>query len=133
MATASTPDFGSDISCIADIDASFAVVTGPTALAQAIARRLTTPRGALPYAPDYGTDVRLWLNDSFTTAQAGALQAAIEQEVEQDERVLSASAFASYDSTAQALAVSLQLDTAEGPFGLVLSISATTVQILEAT
>ena len=63
-----TVDLGTDISTPAalDIDPSFATVSGATCLAQALARRLVTPRGTLLDDAGYGTDLRSYLNDSRT-------------------------------------------------------------------
>ena len=41
-----------------DLDPYFRVVTGRTAVAQALLRRLVTPRGGLLGEPLYGLDVR---------------------------------------------------------------------------
>jgi phage baseplate assembly protein W len=49
---------GIDISATAELNAAFSLVSGRRALAEACIRRLTTPRGGLFYAPNYGTDVR---------------------------------------------------------------------------
>src|SRR5690349_16156686 len=91
-------DFGSDISGFPDLDPTFSLVSGTTALAQAIARRLESPRGSLWYAPDYGTDVRGRLNDAFTASGLHALQSDIEAECEKDERIRHASATVTLDS-----------------------------------
>src|SRR5690606_6969920 len=48
-----------------DLDPSFGLVSGRRALAQAILARLDTPQGALWYDPDYGRDLKRWLNESF--------------------------------------------------------------------
>jgi hypothetical protein len=67
-------DYGTDISCYPDIDASFGVVSGFT-LIEDLARRLETPRGGLFYDSNYGTDVRGWVNAAGTPAQIATLKA----------------------------------------------------------
>lgn len=56
------PDYGTDLSCVVDLDAGLAEVTGNTLLAQALARRLITPRGGLLDDPNYGYDLTQFLN-----------------------------------------------------------------------
>jgi hypothetical protein len=70
--------YGSDFSGIDDLDAFMSVLEGgdneTVALMQALARRVTTQRYALFYAPTYGTDVRTYLADiEDPTVVAGAL------------------------------------------------------------
>ena len=65
-----------------DWDASFtligqAVGSGTVLLGQALANRLSTTQGTLRYAPQYGEDVRSYLNDAWTPAIAAARQQAI--------------------------------------------------------
>jgi hypothetical protein len=78
---------GVDVSCYPDLDPLGTLVSGNTALAQAIARRLTTPRGGLFYDTNYGTDLRLYLNEGMTNEAQSRIKAAIESECAKDERV----------------------------------------------
>ena len=64
-------DIGTDLYCISDLDPAGRTVSGPEALAQAIARRLQTPRGALAAIgddPDYGLDLRDYVGDDVGAA-----------------------------------------------------------------
>ncbi len=59
-------DFVVDVSTFPDLDSSFTLITGRRVIAEAILRRLLTPRGGLAYDPDFGLDVRGWLNEDCT-------------------------------------------------------------------
>lgn len=125
-------DYGQDVSTFPDLDPGFAAPTGPRVVAESIARRLTTPRGALFWAPDDGFDVRELLNESVTSAKLSQWTRALEQECEKDERVLSASITLTYDSTGMALQIAASLDTADGPFVLVMVVTSVQLTILDA-
>lgn len=123
-------DFGTDILALDDLDPSFALVSGEAMLARAIARRLTTPRGGLFCDPDYGYDVRALLLDGLTPAKLASAQASIAAEVEKDERVAGATVTFTQDTTAERLTISIELETDEGPFDLVLSVDALSAELL---
>jgi phage baseplate assembly protein W len=116
-------DFGLDVSTFPDLDPNFTSISGTRVVAESLARRLTTPRGALPFFPDYGTDVRSWLNESVTQDRIATWQRAIEAECLKEERVLSAKASVLFDFQAQNLAVTVSAVTADGPFKLNLSVN----------
>lgn len=120
---------GTSISCITDLDQNFALVSGRTALGQAVARRLITPRGRLLNDPDYGFDLRQYLNDDLGPGDPARIASGIEQEALKDERVLTASAQVTLMAGVMTVAIALQ--DAAGPFTLVLAVSAVTVSILK--
>lgn len=118
-------DYGSDIACSTDIEPSLSVVSGTTCLAQALTRRLQTPPGGLFYDPDYGTDLRAFLNggrDSY------AIEHAAEVECLKDERVQHVSASVAFEGDTARL--SLFIVGGDGPFVLVLAVSSMTVELL---
>lgn len=82
-------DYGIDVSTIPDLDPVFALVSGREALIQALWRRIQTPKGALPFNPDDGLDVRDWLHEGRTPTQLFRLRSSVEAELLKDERVLS--------------------------------------------
>jgi phage baseplate assembly protein W len=123
-------DFGIDTSSFPDLDPSFSALTDQRVVAEALTRRLTTPRGALPFYPDYGTDVRGWLNESVTQARLSEWRRAVQRECEKDERVASADASLAYNQQSQTLSISVAGTTADGPFALVLSVTSVTVTLL---
>lgn len=113
-----------------DLDPSFALVSGRRALLQAILARLDTAQGSLFYDSDYGRDLKRWLNESFRPSDAFRVQSEVEAECLKDERVHDASATVTFEPQADRLRVALSLVDAEGPFELVLSVSAISVEVL---
>lgn len=125
-------DFGSDISTFPDFDADFRPLEGARAVGEAVARRLMTERGALPFDPEYGTDIRRALNESLTPGAVAALQASIAAEAEKDERVERAEASVTLLHASSTLLVALKLTTSAGPFDLVLRVSQLSIDLLAA-
>jgi phage baseplate assembly protein W len=125
-------DFGTDISCVTDLADDGRTVTGRMVVAEAIARRLITPRGRLIDDPDYGYDLTAFINDDLTPAALAGLRSSTEQECLKDERVQGAEVEAELDAFGL-LTVSVDLETADGPFSLVLAVSATTIAIISVT
>jgi phage baseplate assembly protein W len=123
-------DFGVDIFSVDDLDGGFELVTGTKALGQAIARRLGTPRGGLFYDRTYGYDLRAFLNADLDDVDIFAIAAATEAECERDERVQRATATVSLNTSTQRLRVAVELETAVGPFKLVLDVSSVTIELL---
>lgn len=122
-------DFGVDISALPDLD--FRLKSGLPNLAEAIARRYITPRGALWYAPGYGLDLRRYLNEAMTPELLEEMRILVEQEAEKDPRVLLAEARVALEP-GHRVRVALRLETDEGPFDLVLSVDRVSVEVLNA-
>lgn len=117
---------------ILDLDPAFGLATGRLQLAQAIGRRITRRRGELGWIgddPDDGMDVRDFLGGDADAASAFQIEAQVEAEAMRDERVLAAKATATI--TDGTLTISLRLADADGPFRLVLAVSAVTVDLLK--
>ena len=125
------PDFGSDVSVFPDLDPNFSPLTGQRAVAECVARMLETPRGGLVYAPNRGFDIRAVLNESMTEARLSQVKRAVESEALKDERVLDAKASLTFVFATQVLTVKLDLTTADGPFRLVLEVTAVSLNILD--
>jgi phage baseplate assembly protein W len=144
-----TIDYGTDISCtlvtetlpfpdgtvrtqqVWDAPDGFPEVSGRAGLVEALLRRLVTPRGQLLGEPDYGTDVRDWINDERSITEGSRLGAAVAAELAKDERVKSASATASFDGTT--LTIVITLVDAQGPFKLTLAVDQVDVKVLGVT
>lgn len=125
-------DLGTDLSCLDDLPEDCHVVSGRRCFIEAIYRRLITPRGRLLDDPNYGEDVAAWLNDDMSPADIGALQSAVQAECLKDERCLSAVTAAALDIEG-VLTLNIALTDADGPFRLVLEVSAVTTKILAVT
>ena len=124
-------DFGTDISLYPDLDASFSTVTGFTLIGQDLARRLETPLGGLFYDSNYGYDVREMVNDASTQANVLKRQSGIERECKKDERILNARATVTFSPATQTAAVKILIDTALGPFTMILAVTQLTVALLK--
>lgn len=116
-------DLGSDIAGVFDIDPALSVVTGRTALAQAVLRRLTTPRGGLIGSPTYGYDVAALIGS--TVPPSIVEQRVLEQCLLEEEIV---DARCTVTLVAGVLTVTLALQDGDGPFALVLSASELTTE-----
>ncbi len=125
-------DLGTDIATpdALDLDPMFRTVSGARGLAEALLRRLTTPRGTLLDDASYGYDLRSRLNDSLTPYELVQIGVAARAEIERDERVESATATATL--TGGRLRVVAQVLTAAGPFRLVLAVGSVTSEVLAA-
>lgn len=122
--------FGIDFSALPDLN--FTLQSGVKNLAEAIARRLITPRGQLFYDPNYGLDVRQYLNEALTDEIRYEIETLVAAECEKDERVLAADVRVLNGETARNIQLAISLETAEGPFALVIDIGAVTVEVLRA-
>jgi hypothetical protein len=128
---ANLPDFGTTLSCTFDLDSMGAVVSGLTALSQALVRRISTPRGRLLTDPNYGYDIQGELNDDVTTQQVGQIANNMDSEFLKDQRVFSSSTTVTLQSDGT-LDTSSSITSALGPFSLVLNVSQVTVAIIQA-
>lgn len=120
-------DFGIDFAGYLDIDSSFSTVTGKLAVAHAVARRLVQPKGGLIDAPNYGWDVRQLINAPVNAAFA---ESRIQDECEQDERVLSAVVTVNFEPRSSVVDIVIDLRTADGPFSMTLHVSQVSVSLL---
>ena len=122
---------GVDFACIDDLDASLSLVDGQTALAQHVARRITSPRGGLFHDVDYGTDARSVLHGAVTLSPTQSARM-IEAEAMKDPRVASAAADVSWDQNSETLTVEVRIEDDQGDnFDLTVSIDDLTVELLE--
>lgn len=125
-----TTGFGIDLDCSDDLREDMALATGARMLAQAIYRRLTTPRGAVLDAPDYGLDVRAFLSRGMTAAELAAIPGQIRSEVTKDERIEDADVHARMTAP-DTLELTIRCSTAAGPFELVISVTAAAAILVE--
>src|SRR5581483_10431962 len=114
------------------LDPLFTPVQGRLALAQALARRLSTPTGQLAFIgddPDYGFDVRSYCNETVTDGTLGEIAAQVTAQCLLDERVETADCQVTAVTTAAGtvLTIALTITDSAGPFLLVLSVTSVTV------
>ncbi len=117
---------------VPDLDPMFGLVSGRAALAQAIARRLTTRRGLLEWIgddPEYGHDVREYLGEDVGPRAEFVIASRVQAECLKDERVRAAQVTATLASGR--LTLSIKLTDADGPFRLTLAVTGVTVELLK--
>lgn len=127
-------DFGTDLGCVFDLDPRCSEVSGRRLLAEAIARRLITPRGMLIDDPNYGIDVFDWLYEDVSKREIAALASAIQAECKDDERVEAARVtIVAPPKGIGKYTIEISLEDADGPFDLVLAANtgAVTLEILK--
>lgn len=127
-------DFGTDIGGVDDLDWNITPVDDRTALAQALVRRITTPRGALWYAPDYGYDITAYIN---TSADPAVIESSAAGELLNDERVTEAETTLTVTDPddgsvtgGKSWSLDVQVSTGDGPFEFTLSVDAVTGALL---
>lgn len=126
----SEPDFGTDLSCGDDLTPTMTMVSGMQLLLEAVQRRLSTPRGTLIDAPDYGFDLAEVLSDAMTEAEIRAIPRRIELELEKDDRIDSARARVILQ-TSDTLQVAIDVFTSFGPFRFTASVADASVLVTE--
>jgi hypothetical protein len=132
-----TADLGRDTSCTTSLRTG-RFVTGPLLVAEAIYRRLTTPRGMLRGGEEeanYGLDLTELIGETNPKNVIASLPGRIRSELSKDERVLSATitVVATLLGVNTALEVAIAATTSAGPFTLKLLASAVTVELLGIT
>lgn len=111
-------DYGSDVSTVPDLDATFALVTGARVVAENVARRCEEVlQGAL--------------NADLSPQDLNVVAVSVAREAREDERVLDASASVQLNATRKVLTVKVSLALIEGEvFDFVLKASDVTTEIL---
>lgn len=131
-----TDPLGTDVSTFPDLDPQFRPIAGQRAVAEAVARRWLTPLGGLVYDETYGEDVRALLNAGADSPRLQAIRAALVAQATADERVVSATVDLSLAGPTGSLTLTVRgrLESATGPFALVLTITQlnANLQVLRA-
>lgn len=131
-------NWGSDVSSfvvndegVADLDPYFRIITGPRVVAEAVARRWTSPHGSLFWDPDAGQDVRDRLNAKLDPSQLDELAASLAAEAEKDERVLRCGVLVTYEQASKRLRIRAAITLSDADsFEFVMSIDAVTAAVL---
>jgi hypothetical protein len=122
---------GGDIDCILDVGRSLSIATGLRNIGNALARRLVTPRGGLFYDPNYGLDVRAFVNAGFTPQQLAQVQGDVAAEVAKDERVENPVVIVVPNLAAATMVITVTCDLDEGPFAFIVNVNALTAELLD--
>jgi len=112
-----------------DLSSPAVMASGNRCVAEAILRRWTTNQGDLIDDPNYGRNLIDLLSRPLSPGQLAYEQQQAAAEAKKDERVKSATVTLSL-SIAGVLMIDATLVTANGPFHLVASVSAVSVQLL---
>jgi hypothetical protein len=124
---------GGDLDVVTDLPGPyFRVASGLRNIGNALARRLTTERGGLFYAPNYGLDVRQYLNAGMTPQQLSQVQGDIAAEVGKDARIDNPTVTVVQNLPAARMDITIACELAEGPFEFVLGVTSLTVELLTA-
>ena len=118
-----------DLACIDDLDPLGSEVSGLVAIEQSAVRRLTTAKGSILMAPDDGVDLREYLGDVIDPPTLAALRSEVLDELEKEDGILSAT-ITQFVTSGEALTLSLDLVTVDGPLAFDLEIGAVTVRII---
>ncbi len=122
--------YGSDTFCLDDLPLIDTQITDPRVLiGQRIARRLSTPHGALGLIgddPDAGWDVKQYVLAKMGPSAISVAKSQIVSECIKDEQVLDCDCQMSL--TGNSLGITLALTTAAGPFALTLNVNELTTQ-----
>lgn len=105
------------------------MASGLQCVAEAILRRWTTARGGLIDDPNYGYNVLDLVSADLSTRDINYAQQQLAAEAQKDERVLSCTVTLTL-TVAGLLTIVASATTALGPFKFVVSVSATTAQLL---
>ena len=123
--------YGADTACTSDLPLISTTITDPVQLiGQRTIRRLTTPRGALALInddPNFGFDVRQYVNAKLTPAQIATAQSNIQDEVTKDEEIESADVSFTLGA-AGAISIDIAMQTLAGPFSMTLTVNELTTQ-----
>lgn len=110
-------DFGVDVDASVDVPKRWGLCSGTKNLGNALVRRLLF--------------LRLYVNAGLSNDALSELKTRAKVAVEADPRVQSLSSFAfSLNASTGTLTVEIVVDTADGPFSLVLGVTSVTVDIL---
>ena len=130
-------NYGRELSCTRTLKTG-RYVSGVTVVAEAIYRRLTTPRGMLlggESEGNYGLDLMSLVGSADTKGSAASLPGRIENEGRKDERIetVKATVVRTVDGPSTTYTITIQATTALGPFSLQLLVSAVTVELVGVT
>jgi hypothetical protein len=130
--------FGTDFwiggapSGILDGDPSLRVATGRGLLTQRLLCRLSAPRGSYIDCPNDCIDLRDSLSAGMTQADIADLGSEIRDEFLKEEQVTDAEVNGTFSYQTSALTLSIAVESAYGPFLMVLLVTSVTVQLLNS-
>ncbi len=125
--------YGSATKCVDDLPLiSTQTTSAALIIGQRVARRLTTPRGALELIgddPNFGFDVRQFINAKLSPSQRQIAETNVSDEILKDEQVQSADV-AMVISDSGNVSLEITILAASGPFTLTLNVSQVTAELI---
>ena len=126
-------DYGSDISCTDDIEATISDIGSARIMPQVVLRRITTKRNTLLSAPDETTiDIRDFMGAGITTGELRRIKAAVTGALIADPRISAVDSSFTFDTQTEILECSLRGNGAGGSFDLTVGVSSLTAEILKS-
>lgn len=124
-------DFGTDL----DDTSPGGEVRGTLLAGQRLARRLRTPRGGLLDDPNFGMDLAATLFDDATTSDVARISSDVDAELQKDEVVLSSKSTITLVGKGEDFVATLTtlVESAAGPFRLVMQVKDATATLVEVT
>jgi len=127
--------YGTDLSCITDVTPNVDEVNpvSPTAIGQAVLRRLITPRGGVIDDHGYGFDLRAYCNHGVTNTDLRSIGARVRSECKKDDRVSDADVTMTYLD--RRLSVSILIspeDVARDDFALTFFVTPDGIELQES-
>lgn len=127
--------WGSDLSCMDDLTEDVQELDGtdPRVVAQAVYRRITTPRGSLLDDPDYGDDITRFLSLGNTPAQLASIAGELHGEIAKDDRVDTVECTADYAQGTKQLNVSIDVTLVDSTetFSLTIAVDSDGTNLVE--
>lgn len=111
------------------LDPVGAPLEGPAAVVERCARRLSTRRGSIRGAPDYGYDLVSRVAARIGPVGRERMKVSIVTECEKEEEVLKSSV-EKFTQTDSGYYLRIVLELAQGPFTLVANVDNVTLQLL---
>lgn len=112
-----------------DVSTPSYMAEGNLVVAEAILRRWTTTQGQLVDDPSYGESIFDLVSDDLSPRDIAYAQQRFAAEAQKDPRVLRCTVVLTLDAAGN-LKLAANIATAAGPFSLVLSVNAVTLQLL---
>ena len=124
-------DYGTDLSCKADLDPLLRDVTGNELMAEVCLRRLYCRKGLLLSDPNDNTlDARDFIGTGISSSDLTRIQGLCVGALLGDERIHSAAVVATFETRTKTLTLVITAVGANGPFSLTLAVTALTVDLL---
>lgn len=122
---------GRDIRLVPDIDETGTnLVEEGECLAQDLAHRLETPRGSVEWLPDYGYDLRQFLNRGLTRRDLLEISVETKIELEKDPRVNQVTVNPTFLRLENKLRLEVRVEAGDGPHDLVFVVDPQTVVLI---